>query len=70
MDTTSANTTIRKQELEEQDISEISSSLLQEETIKEILMDDKNAVTNLEEEVSLCSKSECGRCLIFLFFMF
>lgn len=58
MDTTPASTTTGKQHLEEQDISEIASSLLQEETAKEIFKEDKDAVTNSEQEVSLYSKSE------------
>ncbi|XP_048327501.2 uncharacterized protein LOC107415461 isoform X2 [Ziziphus jujuba] len=50
VDTTPASTTIGKQHLEEQDISEIASSLLQEETAKEIFKEDKDAVTNSEQE--------------------
>lgn len=58
MGTTPASTKRGKEDLEEQDILEISSSLLGGETIKEILKDDKNAGINLEEEVSSYTKSK------------
>ncbi|KAF3444607.1 hypothetical protein FNV43_RR14299 [Rhamnella rubrinervis] len=50
METTPASTKIGTEDLDEEEISEVPSSLLGGETIKEILKDNKNALMNLEEE--------------------
>lgn len=64
MKTTPASTKTGKEDMEEQDISEIPSSL-GGEAVKEILKDDK-IVVNLEE-VSSYTKSE--NTLLFFFLM-
>lgn len=50
------STSIEEQELGGQEVSETSSSFPGGEKAQEILKDDKNALLNLKEEVSLYTK--------------